>query len=456
MQLYLSDLEREIKKVPIGYYLKKKANKNAYDINLSASKDDKCSFFNPVDNSIVISLQQVNNALATSKSDDVESTVRAVIYHEISHAMYTPADWKMDYIVNVLEDERIETFNSNLFAKVDFKKNILNVCGYNSIEDVPEPTTLREKFFYTVRFRKGNPKAIENMLILFRHITVSPKAYYDFFKDFFGDIEDLDEPCEPSPSPFSSSITKSDIEQFKRIENDLHEFYATSAVATLINRAKVENPHCFDYLFENYKKRGTSRAQEFAHFGVFNPKGVLRDDYRFFNKCGSGVSGNQFTNFHLNLFIDTSGSFSYNDRTVNKMLKNLAELERSNNFFTFSVVSCSVGEKVLPNKARFITSFGGNDLDEKIFSIFRSLQKPMTNVYNIVLFDGDAFSDSPSNRRDGHTFSAFDTINTTIISDTDNRCYIEKNVSKARVIYTDDYTAELQQEVFNALKVAMT
>lgn len=453
MQLYLSDLEREIKKIPIGYYLKKKVNINAYDISLSASKDEECSFFNPVDKAIVISLKQVNSALETSKSDDVENTVRAIIYHEISHAMYTPTDWKMDFIINVLEDERIETFNADLFAKVDFKKNILNICGYNSIDDVPAPTTLREKFFYTVRFRKGDPEAIESMLFLFRINRPSPQMYYDFFKRFFGDIEELDNPCEFSIPSFS--ITKKDIKKIEVTENELRSFYAPDIVSTMLWKTKIENPHCFDHLFENYKKRGTSRAQEFSHFGVFNPKGALRDDYKFFNKCGSGVSGNQFTNFHLNLFIDTSGSFSRNDRTVNEMLKNLAELERNNNFFTFSVVSCSIGEKILPTKARFINSSGGNDLDEEIYSIFRSLQKPMTNVYNIVLFDGDAFSDAPKYRWDGHTFSAFDAVNTTIISDEYNRCYIDKSVSKARVIYTDDYAVELQQEVFNALKVAM-
>lgn len=451
MQLYLSDLEREIKKIPIGYYLKKRTNKDAYDIKLSASKDEECSFFNPIDNAIVVSLKQVNDALATSKSDDVESTVRAIIYHEISHAMYTPRDWEMNYIVNVLEDERIETFNANFFAKVDFKKNILNICGYDSVEDVPEPTTIREKFFYTVRFRKGDPKAIRDMLLLFRTTYIYPEFYYKFFKRHFGDIEDMDTPCDHS----SYSFTKDDVKKIKDTEEDLTKFYGGYVSSTLFEKTRVENPHYFDHLFENYKKRGTSRAQEFSHFGVFNPKGALRDDYKFFNKCGSGVSGNQFTNFHLNLFIDTSGSFSPNDKTVNRMLKNLAELERSNDFFTFSVIGCSVSERVLPDRARFIDSSGGNDLDEKIFSIFRSLQKPMTNVYNIVLFDGDAFSDAPDCRCDGHTFSAFDTVNTTIISDMDNHDYIDKNVSKARVIYTDNYTEELQQEVFNALKVAM-
>lgn len=453
MQLYLSDLEREIKKIPIGYYLKKRTNIDAYDIKLSASKDEECSFFNPIDRAIVISLRQVNDALTASKSDDVESTVRAIIYHEISHAMYTPQDWKMDYIVNVLEDERIETFNAHFFAKVDFKKNILNICGYDSVKDVPEPTTLAERFFYTVRFRKGDPEAIKNMLVLFQNDYISPKEYHQFFKRFFGNIEELDEPHEfPSSSPLSFGV-KCDIEA---IESNLEKFCAANTLVKMLHKTKIENPHYFDYLFENYKKRGTSRAQEFSHFGVFNPKGALRDDYKFFNKCGSGVSGNQFTNFHLNLFIDTSGSFFPNDKTVNKMLKNLTELERSNNFFTFSVVSCSMSEKVLPDKSRFINSGGGNDLDEKIFSIFRSLQKPMTNVYNIVLFDGDAFSDSPENRQDGHTFSAFDAVNTTIISDEENRDYIDGNVSKARVVYTEDYAAELQQEVFNTLKVAMT
>jgi 5-formaminoimidazole-4-carboxamide-1-beta-D-ribofuranosyl 5'-monophosphate synthetase len=80
---------------------------------------------------------------------------------------------------------------------------------------------------------------------------------------------------------------------------------------------------------------------------------------------------------------------------------------------------------------------------------YRKLQKPNTYNYNIVLFDGDAFSDSSNRVRD--SFRAFDFNNCTIISDRANERYIRPHVSRAKVIYTKKYTDELLTNIKNTL-----
>ena len=86
--------------------------------------------------------------------------------------------------------------------------------------------------------------------------------------------------------------------------------------------------------------------------------------------------------------------------------------------------------------------------------IFKKLQDKNSNVYNIVLFDGDAFTDVSW----GHTiaeesknFKAFDFKNVSIISDPSNRKYIEPNCHSAHVVYTKNYTNELFDNIVAVL-----
>ena len=127
----------------------------------------------------------------------------------------------------------------------------------------------------------------------------------------------------------------------------------------------------------------------------------------------------------------------------------LSAIEKRNPNFTLDVVFCGEGQKVVESpKDRVLDCYGGNNLTNDIFEIYRSLQKPNTYNYNIVLFDGDAYSEG-GRKRDG--FRAFDFNNCTIISDRYNERYISKTVKKAKVIYTDRYTAELLTNVKNTL-----
>ena len=118
-------------------------------------------------------------------------------------------------------------------------------------------------------------------------------------------------------------------------------------------------------------------------------------------------------------------------------------------------ISCGVGEKILKSHNAYIACCGGNNLDREIYSIYRKLQKPETNVFNIVLFDGDAYSNCSYGDFMGG-FGAFNHENCVIISDIDNVAYISKQVKKARVIYCKDYCKELNKEMINAMRLALS
>ena len=145
MKILLSELEKIVKEIPISYYC-------GYPISITVDKDVEMSYYSPVSDAIVISLKQVNCALAMASDDcDKMSTARAFVYHEVSHSMLTPKDLQVDDIVNIVEDERIERYYNNFYYGVNFKKNIYNVCGYKNMNDVVPSKNPKEAFFKTVR-----------------------------------------------------------------------------------------------------------------------------------------------------------------------------------------------------------------------------------------------------------------------------------------------------------------
>jgi hypothetical protein len=162
------------------------------------------------------------------------------------------------------------------------------------------------------------------------------------------------------------------------------------------------------------------------------------------------------------LFIDTSGSFCGNDNATNAILYSLSLIERKNPNFSFDVVTMGPDEIILDKKARYIDSCGGNHLSKKIHRIYRKLQLPQTGNYNIVLFDGDAYSNDCRKNSDwygdaelGKGFSAFANNSCTIISDSQNKEYIERYCPNTHTIYTRNYVKELNENVLKALQRAL-
>ena len=180
-----------------------------------------------------------------------------------------------------------------------------------------------------------------------------------------------------------------------------------------------------------------------------------------FERSVSSRGSNSFGTFHLTLYIDTSGSFMHNDDATNKILKSLALIEQKNRNFTFDVVTMGAEEKISPKSNRFIQSGGGNHLSGEIFDIYRKMQLPQTYNYNIVLFDGDAYSNDVYKARitkwlpDGEGFRAFNNNNCMIITDPTNKKYVERYAPTVKVIYTHNYVDELTDNVMKALQNAL-
>jgi len=158
--------------LPIGYYLGTRAE--------VTYEENGGSYCNPMDNTIHISGSNVLDALKNMKSmspEDTESTVRAILYHEVSHLILTP---KINHITphfNIFEDERIETILAHFYEGVDFKRNIIMMNGWNpSIQ----PKNAQDFFYNICRFRHG-PKQFTNkvgkIIRRYHHINASTSEY---------------------------------------------------------------------------------------------------------------------------------------------------------------------------------------------------------------------------------------------------------------------------------------
>lgn len=495
MEITCVELNGIANTLPIGYYAKRR-------IGVSVDETAETSYYTPLEDTVVVSYPQIKKSLEKVKAEDEamrELAIRSNLYHEISHAILTPMNMQVTDIINIFEDERIETLLRGYYMNVDFKKMCVLMNDYHG----EAPRTAMEAFYYCVRFRNYKPEFVARVDDIIRryahlnrftdvyndstwswgspsvwdYINEIKKLYDDIAKDFkasgtggSGSINGFstdintssasgmgDKIGEGEPKPSSGDITDfpmSDMDfDVDGIGVDVGEIVGNAFNG--FNDANLES--ALKIILENFRKKNSKGSAINGYSGVLNPRACGREDYKFFERASTARGNNTFGTLHLNLFIDRSGSFCYNEMIVNTLIKALTDIERTNHNFTLDLVFCGVGEKLITDKKdRFIKCSGGNYLDDKAFDIFRKLQKPQTYNYNIVLFDGDAFTDAPRSARAqcGKNFSAFDTNNTTIISDFSNECYIKKCVSKARVIYTHNYADELIKNVQQTLEKA--
>ena len=155
---------------------------------------------------------------------------------------------------------------------------------------------------------------------------------------------------------------------------------------------------------------------------------------------------------HFTLFIDNSGSFRYNDTYMNTFIRTLSRI--NNPDFSFDVIT--INERVVewPNTNCLFRSNGGNKLSNEIGKIIKKHHKSNCNNYDIVLFDGDAHTDDYKHQNP-EPFSKFDSNNTIIITDSENKRYIEHNVHKAKVKYVKNYCDEFINSICELLERAL-
>lgn len=149
--------------LPVGYYL----GYNNLKIKVGFAST---SYFSPKTEEICISMNNLKEVIArTGKNTIEETTLRGLLYHEVSHALLTPdslfvacSDQHVSQIeANIIEDERIETLLKHYYKGVNFERNkSLILCKAKT------PTKTKEEYlFNVVRFHEteGHPELLKEL-----------------------------------------------------------------------------------------------------------------------------------------------------------------------------------------------------------------------------------------------------------------------------------------------------
>ena len=508
MELTKSIVDSILKTLPIGYYAGRK-------IDVTLDDEAETSYYSMMTDKIVISYPILcERAKNVSENITAENAVRSMLYHEVSHAILTPTELSIDKPINVFEDERIETMLNNYYMDVNFRQQIIEING--GIHEAKDAWTA---YYNAVRFGISTPRIqmmINSMLHqyddlsrvsnYYRCIDYSRsihRLYSEIADEFANNPEAFSPPNsanspngkqngEQSDNPGDEMKDSQDVrtemdtgseedetgDKEKEEEGEEKEDTTRPSDLTLppdkvkdlaksvLNKKAALNPgerqkldtfqKAAETIIGNFNKKNSGGSGINAYSGIFNPRAVARNDYRYFERAMSTQGNNKFGTCHLNLFIDCSGSYYYNQNITNGILASLSEIERKNKNFSLDVYFINDHfRKCKSVDDRVFTADGGNRIPYDIKKIMVNAQKPQTVNYNIVLFDGDAFSnqgDSMSAKR--QLFKAFDAKQTTLITNSENCVYINDKFTATKVIVTDNYAAELAQHILNAFTIA--
>ena len=488
MKISVPEIKSIAETLPIGLYAKRR-------IPIAIVENEETSYYNPISDEIIISSKILQEGMEYIHDPrEAETAIRSMLYHEVSHAILTPRKMPMTDWLNIFEDERIETLLRDFYLDTDFKKQVLYVNGFTSISEVPTTaSTSMQKFYSTVRFGVGDLDYVDEVYTIintYSHINAltdrwTYRRYTDAVKELYRKITGEDPPSNASKSIALPAWGGSAEDEEKKPSTPDGKMTATESkedstngadasskpdhgytspltpdeIAEIVNQIFTTNPYIdtkltneLELILAKFSRKNNSGAAVAGYSGTFNTRAVTRNDYKYFERSMNINGANTYGTFHLNLFIDVSGSFYRSETEMNKLLRSLSDIERKNKNFKLDVVFCGMGERIVEDRRqRIFKADGGNCLDKEIFNIYRRLQKGNTYNYNIACFDGDACSDGGYN---DHGFKAFDHNNCTIISDYDNKRYISKDVATAKVIYTNNYTEELIRNVIDALDKA--
>lgn len=161
-----------LKTLPVGFYL-------GHGLVVMLDPIGEQTFVNRLTEEITISYPMIAEALNAYPDDmtpeELESVVRGLLYHEISHLLLTPqiddGRWTVikrlcmharlnakdfPHIFNIIEDERIETILKNHFLNVDFERNKKLILRDTDMTN-PDPIS---RFFRAVRLHIGPHDAL--------------------------------------------------------------------------------------------------------------------------------------------------------------------------------------------------------------------------------------------------------------------------------------------------------
>ena len=204
-------------------------------------------------------------------------------------------------------------------------------------------------------------------------------------------------------------------------------------------------------ILQGFAKKNSRGSALQAYSGHINPRNCVREDYRYFDRKATVNGSNPYGTFHLNLFVDNSGSFSNNKIQANKIIATLCALESKYNFFTVDFAFCGDEVKHRNHNELYLQADEGTTIPSQAKGVFNSMQRKNTMVYNIVLYDGYAYYDRKTY---SYCYEAFDTANTTLILD--SSCMsASSDVKNAKVIISRNYLSALSKNITKTLRQAV-
>lgn len=504
MELTFAKCESIVNTLPIGFYTGRR-------IEITLDKDVETSFYDTMEDKIVVSYPIIAMRMkqAPEGTCDEEEAVRSMLYHEVSHAILTPAEnLYPSFQINCMEDERIETVLRHYYHGVDFRKQLLDIHDGH----VPQAKDAQSAFFNAVRFGLGTGKVQKEVNRIIneyakmnrntRRYDINGTSYYeqdvnDLYKLVCKEFKKNPEEFQPQGGSGKGKPQEMDkmgntkpngkeqsnecenengegendkLEESESHKGEPHECeLSPDEVKKMVGASLGGHPNLdkaqvaklaefqktVEMIIGNFNKKNKGGSGINAYSGVFNPRAVARKDYRFFERAMTTQGNNKFGTCHLNLIIDSSGSFCGNVPLTNGILAVLSEIERKNRNFSMDVAFINHDFHLCESvRERKMVANGGNDIPDNMKEILMKLQKPQTCNYNIVLFDGDAICNRWGNYDGNKLFGVFDMKQTTLITDPENEQYMNPPFTSAKVVVTQNYTKELIDHIIHALTIA--
>lgn len=514
MKISVEQIKQVVETLPIGFYANARVSvqmDNDADTSYF-SPNTREIFISPQ-----IIMEGLANVKGENE-EDTEKLIRGQVYHELSHAILTPKDLKITDISNIFEDERIETLLEDYYHKVDFKWAVKTICDFDNIKPPQDPMNAFYQLVRFRVGKKEFLEKVDNLIQKYQKLNwnTNDSIYYywdiqslyhevandfkDNKQDYQGEsFEEMKDNSEKFGGQGESQANmpqeyeqKQDQEQsesgngqLKASETDGYEncesgqpqdaseqgqpqgqdkgkkgglFNAeelfNNALDQLIDKEFYTN---LDMLLASFSKKNNGQGGSVGGYsGVFNPRQVGSEDYRYFQRKTTARTSNKYGSIHLNLFIDSSGSFCDNEELANKIIRTLIDIEKKYSYFTVDFATCGNKVTYIKDKKKFaLHCDSGTELQKGDLETVKSMQKNNTLNYNIVLYDGGfcrSYYQKHSNTK--NAYLPFDTKNTTLILD--RSCMNDsQQVQNAKVIISQDYLAELKSNILKALANAL-
>lgn len=481
-----------LKTLPVGYYL-------GHPVSLRLDPTGDSTYIELDCERVTVSYKNICTAMENAPDDiDPEPIIRALLYHEISHALLTPrcllstasrslidkccsrykncydkAEYICDHvhdIINIFEDERIETTCCNYYMNVDFKRLMILLNGDPKNFMNRDPIS---KFFALVRYRIGAqtlletvsniiknfcgytctmPKCedyVKNIIKLFASMLPSDFQYQhtdnEQDNDAMQDAQDNDTvqndqnddaKDQVSPTPLTDNqvdaIARAIEEKLKACPITIEKSQLKKAFKVLsTNREAAAIRAQFERVVQTaLNKHKAQSSGSLGYSGRIDPRSVANKDYRWFAKKTQGSSVKRFSKIQFNLFCDDSGSFASSSLKMNAVILALKELAAANHDIQVKVIHCGNGITVPDQESPWLSCNSGSFFDGNISRIYKEAQQPNATNINMVVFDGE-FCTQKDITKD-KAFGVFNHPNCIVVSDTDNKDYFNEYAPQAR------------------------